>query len=39
MGFVRYRAKQNQFEEEFRTRFSSDFRKYLAYLKETYPSL
>ncbi len=39
MGFVRYRAKQNQFEEEFKTRFNSDFRKYLAYLKETYPSL
>ncbi|MBD0259811.1 MAG: aminopeptidase [Cytophagales bacterium] len=39
MGFVRYRAKQNQFEEEFKTKFNSDFRKYLAYLKETYPSL
>jgi predicted aminopeptidase len=39
LGYVRYRAKQNQFEEEFRTRFNSDFRKYLTYLKETYPSL
>lgn len=39
LGYIRYRAKQNQFEEEFKTRFNSDFKKYLTYLKETYPSL
>lgn len=39
LGYIRYRAKQNQFEEEFRTKFNSNFKKYLAYLKETYPSL
>jgi predicted aminopeptidase len=39
MSYIRYRAKQNQFEEEFTTKFNSDFRKYLAYLKKTYPSL
>jgi hypothetical protein len=39
MSYIRYRAKQNQFEEEFTQKFDADFRKYLAYLKETYPSL
>ncbi|QHT66593.1 aminopeptidase [Rhodocytophaga rosea] len=37
--FIRYRARQNQFEQEFRTKFKSDFKKYLAYLKQTYRSL
>jgi predicted aminopeptidase len=39
MSYIRYRAKQNQFEEEFVTKFDSDFKRYLTYLKETYPSL
>ncbi len=39
LGYVRYRAKQNQFEDEFKSKFNSDFEKYLAYLKRTYPSL
>lgn len=37
MEYIRYRAKQNQFEEEFRTKFNSDFKKYFAYLKKKYP--
>lgn len=39
MDYIRYRSQQNQFEEEFRTKFNADFKKYLTYLKETYPSL
>jgi predicted aminopeptidase len=39
MSYIRYRAKQNQFEEEFTTKFDSNFRKYLTYLKKTYPSI
>lgn len=39
VGFITYRAKQNQFEVEFQTRFSGDFRKYLTYLKAKYPSI
>lgn len=39
MSYIRYRSKQNQFEEEFRTRFNSNFKKYLTYLKQTYPSI
>jgi predicted aminopeptidase len=39
MSYVRYRSKQNQFDIEFRNRFQSDFKKYLAYLKNKYPSL
>ncbi len=37
MDYIRYRAKQNQFEEEFRTKFNSDFKRYFEYLKEKYP--
>ena len=36
MIFRRYRAKQNQFEEEFQQKFEANFKKYLAYLKEKY---
>jgi predicted aminopeptidase len=39
MGYIRYRAQQNQFEEEFKNKFDSDFKKYLTYLKQTYPSI
>ena len=39
MAFVRYSGSQNQFREEFEDEFNSNFQKYLAYLKETYPSI
>ncbi len=39
MDYKRYRSKQNQFENEFKTRFNSDLRKYLQYLKAKYPSV
>jgi predicted aminopeptidase len=39
VGFATYNARRNQFEDEFRTRFGGDFRRYLAYLKTNYPSL
>lgn len=39
LDFKRYREKQDVFEEEFTTRFNSDFRLYLDYLKQKYPSL
>lgn len=39
MSYVRYRAEQNTFQKEFAERFDSNFKKYLSYLKETYPSL
>ncbi|MBA4853267.1 aminopeptidase [Emticicia sp. BO119] len=38
IGYLTYQSKQNQFEEEFRTKFNQDFKKYLAYLKKAYPS-
>lgn len=37
IGYLTYQSKQNQFEEEFRTKFNQDFRKYLLHLKKTYP--
>jgi len=39
MDFKRYRKDQTYFEKEFITKFKSDFRSYLAYLKEKYPSI
>lgn len=39
MSYIRYRSKQNQFEEEFATKFNSNFKNYLTYLKKTYPSI
>ena len=39
VGYQTYRQRQNAFEREFKTRFGSDFPKYLAYLKKKYPSL
>ncbi|TAF67081.1 MAG: aminopeptidase [Cytophagales bacterium] len=36
MGFLRYRGKQNQFEEEYKTQFQSDFFAYFSYLKKKY---
>ena len=39
LDFKRYRAQQNIFAEEFKTRFHSDFPAYFKYLKEKYPSM
>jgi predicted aminopeptidase len=39
VDFITYRSQQNIFEEEFRTKFNSDFPRYMKYLKEKYPSL
>lgn len=39
IGYLTYRNQQNQFRQEFEKRFHGDFRKYLTYLKQTYPSL
>ncbi|MFN6945267.1 MAG: aminopeptidase [Cytophagaceae bacterium] len=39
LDYRRYREKQDVFEEEFREKFNSDFKAYMLYLKETYPSL
>ena len=39
ISYQTYRSKQNVFRKEFETKFGRDFKKYLAYLKEKYPSL
>ncbi|MGI8891854.1 MAG: aminopeptidase [Bacteroidia bacterium] len=39
VSYRTYRAEQNTFQKEFSERFNSNFREYLGYLKETYPSL
>ncbi|GAB3172475.1 aminopeptidase [Telluribacter humicola] len=39
IGFQTYKSQQNTFQEEFEKRFGGDFKRYLAYLKEKYPSL
>ncbi|MEN7550966.1 aminopeptidase [Rapidithrix thailandica] len=39
MGYKRYRGDQNQFKEEFEQKFNRDFKAYLTYLKEKYPSV
>ncbi|MCU0436503.1 MAG: aminopeptidase [Raineya sp.] len=39
MGYVRYRAKQTNFEEEFQQKFKGNLKNYLNFLKEKYPSL
>lgn len=39
MAFVRYSGTQNQFKKEFEEAFNGDFKKYMKYLKETYPSI
>lgn len=39
MDEKRYREKQNYFEQEFKTKFNSDFKAYFHYLKAKYPSL
>lgn len=39
ISYQTYRSKQNSFRTEFKGRFGGDFRKYLAHLKNRYPSL
>lgn len=39
IGYLTYRNQQNRFRQEFQNRFGGDFKRYLAYLKDTYPSL
>lgn len=39
IGYKTYKSKQNSFREEFYKDFNGDFKKYLHYLKEKYPSL
>ncbi|TKT90893.1 aminopeptidase [Dyadobacter frigoris] len=39
ISYQTYKSKQNLFRNEFETKFGGNFRKYLSYLKEKYPSL
>lgn len=39
IGYLTYRKQQNRFREEFDRKFGGDFKRYLTYLKQTYPSL
>lgn len=39
MMFIRYDSAQGLFEKEFHDKFNSDIKRYLAYLKEKYPSV
>jgi predicted aminopeptidase len=39
MGYVRYEARQNEFEVQFEQKFGRDFGKYWSYLKSRYKSL
>ncbi len=39
LTYVMYRQEQNLFEEEFRTKFHSNFKEYLTYLKSRYSTL
>ena len=39
MGYLTYRNQQNRFRQEFESRFRDNFRVYMTYLKQTYPSL
>ncbi len=38
IGYLTYRKQQNRFRQEFENRFGGDFKRYLTYLKQTYPS-
>lgn len=38
MNFKRYQSRQDNFEEEWQSRFRGDLRSYITYLKEKYPS-
>lgn len=39
VGYKTYKSKQNEFRQEFVNKFRGDFKKYMAYLKDKYPSL
>lgn len=39
IGYLTYRKQQNRFRQEFEDQFKGDFKRYLTYLKQTYPSL
>ncbi|TDB65216.1 aminopeptidase [Arundinibacter roseus] len=39
IAYKTYKSRQNIFRDEFENKFNRDFRKYLLYLKEKYPSL
>lgn len=39
IGYLTYRKQQNRFRQEFDRQFHSNFKRYLTYLKQTYPSL
>lgn len=39
MNFIRYQAKQDIFEEEWKNRFQRDLKAYIAYLSDKYPFL
>ncbi|REA59471.1 aminopeptidase [Dyadobacter luteus] len=39
ISYQTYKSKQNVFKQEYEEKFGSDFKKYLGYLKNKYPSL
>ena len=39
IGYLTYRKQQNRFRQEFENQFGGNFKRYLTYLKKTYPSL
>ena len=39
IGYQTYKSKQNAFRKEFEEKFGGDFKKYMNYLKDKYPSL
>ncbi len=39
IGYQTYKSKQNTFRKEFEEKFGGDFKKYMNYLKDNYPSL
>ncbi|QHV97013.1 aminopeptidase [Spirosoma endbachense] len=39
IGYLTYRKQQNRFRQEFEHKFGGDFKRYLTFLKQTYPSL
>lgn len=39
IGYQTYKSKQNAYRKEFEEKFNGDFKKYMNYLKEKYPSL
>ncbi len=38
VGYLTYHSQQNEFKQEFETKFKSNFQLYLAYLKQKYPT-